>query len=274
MPVLGLGLGLQIPNRSGGFTGLLDTYPGAAAAYSLRKLSSSATNVVRVRRTLDDAERDFTATEVSDGTLVTWCGFLESGFVVAWYDQSGNGRNATQATTTAQPQIVSAGSLVAGGLRFDGVDDALNTSLVLTGSFNITAYANTNEIASTKVLFGARDSVNERAYLGGDPNENVTAGVAQLTDLVLATTVKFQNSVGSIDVNGTNAKVFTSGSEEISTTSQTVENTTQGATIGGLNNAGTDVSFWDGTIGTVIAYNTSQAAITPGLQTKLAALYA
>ena len=35
-----------------------------------------------------------------------------NGFVTTWYDQSGNVRNATQSTSTNQPQIVSNGSLV------------------------------------------------------------------------------------------------------------------------------------------------------------------
>ena len=45
------------------------------------------------------------------------------GTVSKWYDQSGNANDATQVTTTAQPKIVSGGSLVAGGIDFDGVDD-------------------------------------------------------------------------------------------------------------------------------------------------------
>ena len=51
---------------------LLDTYTGASAAYSLRNLSSSTTNVVRVRRSSNDDEQDFTASEVSGGALATF----------------------------------------------------------------------------------------------------------------------------------------------------------------------------------------------------------
>jgi hypothetical protein len=47
-----------------------------AAAYSLRNLSTTYTgNVVDVRRSSDDAEDSFTATEVADGTLETWVRF-------------------------------------------------------------------------------------------------------------------------------------------------------------------------------------------------------
>jgi hypothetical protein len=53
----------------------LDQATGAAAAYSLRNLSSSYTgNVVDVRRSSDDAEESFTASEVADGPLASFCG--------------------------------------------------------------------------------------------------------------------------------------------------------------------------------------------------------
>jgi hypothetical protein len=43
------------------------------------------------------------------------------GFVETWYDQSGNGNDATQSVAASQPKIVNAGVLVSGGLDFDGV---------------------------------------------------------------------------------------------------------------------------------------------------------
>ena len=90
---------------------LLDTYTGAAAAYSLRQLSSTTTNVVRVRRSSDNAEQDFTANQITDETLIAFCG-AGNGFVTTWYDQSGLNRNAIQTTATNQPQIVSSGSFI------------------------------------------------------------------------------------------------------------------------------------------------------------------
>ena len=49
---------------------------GAPAAYSLRDLNDKAGNnkVVRVRRSSDNNEKDFTAKEVSNGTLTAWVG--------------------------------------------------------------------------------------------------------------------------------------------------------------------------------------------------------
>ena len=92
--------------------GLLADYPGAAAAYSLRNLIDTTTSVVRVRRSSDNTEQDFTSAEITDGTLTTFTG-VNDGFVTTWYDQSGNGVNAAQTTATRQPvQIVDSGVVI------------------------------------------------------------------------------------------------------------------------------------------------------------------
>lgn len=101
--------------RSGNFSSyplLLDAYPDAAAAYSLRKIRENYTGpVVQVRRSNDNAELTFTAEEIENGTLAAWVGAGNNGFVKTWYDQSLNGRNVTQTTTSVQPQIVTSGAL-------------------------------------------------------------------------------------------------------------------------------------------------------------------
>lgn len=129
------------------FTGILDSYPGAAAAYSLRKLSSTYNgSAIRVRRSSDNTELDigFTGVELNTSELLAFCG-AGSGFVETWYDQSGNGYDATQLTAAYQPQVVSSGSVnfrnAKPALQFDGSNDAMvyqdNGALnaVRTGSF-------------------------------------------------------------------------------------------------------------------------------------------
>lgn len=102
------------PYRFGGPL-LLDTFPGAAAAYSLRRLRLAYVGpVVRVRRSSDNTEQDFNAAQLTDGTLLTFCG-AGNGFVRTWYDQSGNGRNLEQATSASQLSIVSSGTLASDG---------------------------------------------------------------------------------------------------------------------------------------------------------------
>jgi hypothetical protein len=96
-------------------TGLLDTYSGAAAAYSVRMLSSTyrAKPVIRVRRSSDSAERDFYIGYnglINTVEILSFVG-VGSGFVTKWYDQSGNGRDGIQGSAYNQPRIVNAGVL-------------------------------------------------------------------------------------------------------------------------------------------------------------------
>jgi hypothetical protein len=95
---------------SGGQKYLLDEYPNAFAAYSLRNLISTTTNVIRVRRSSDQAEQDFTAAEIIDGTLTTWTG-ANDGFVPIWYNQAIGYADLFTTTALDQPSIVQNGVL-------------------------------------------------------------------------------------------------------------------------------------------------------------------
>jgi hypothetical protein len=91
-----------------------DLFGMPAAAYSLRKLTPNATNCIRVRRTSDNTEQDigFVAnvpnSPIDTAALLAFVG-AGNGFVVTWYDQSTNGRNGTQSTSTRQLRIVNSG---------------------------------------------------------------------------------------------------------------------------------------------------------------------
>jgi hypothetical protein len=94
---------------------LLDVFSSSAAAYSLRSLSYNTTNVVRVREDAGNTEQDFTAEEITDGTLEAFVGAGNNGYVVTWYDQSGNGNDVIQAIASYQNKIVSSGSTITDG---------------------------------------------------------------------------------------------------------------------------------------------------------------
>ena len=120
---------------------LLDDYPNAAAAYSLRKLDKDYTgNAIRVRRSNDNREQDigFVGNDLDTTSLKTFVG-VNSGFVTTWYDQSGNARNATQTTAANQPRIVNAGTV-----------ERVNTkpSIFLDGSNDFFAFTSTRTSAN------------------------------------------------------------------------------------------------------------------------------
>jgi hypothetical protein len=82
------------------------------SAYSLRQLGSTYVGkAVQVRRSSDNTTQDIGFTAAGDldtAALKTFVG-SGNGYVSIWYDQSGNGINATQTTNTSQPLIVSSG---------------------------------------------------------------------------------------------------------------------------------------------------------------------
>lgn len=151
-----------------GFSGLLDEYGGAAAAYSVRRLSSTYEGaLIRVREDSGDTEADigFDANGDLDTTaLLAHCG-SNNGYVVTWYDQSGNSNDATQTTTSNQPQIVSSGNILVinskPSIKFDGSGDNLDISTPIDGNFDFTAIHVLNRVStSNKVLGFAGTTIN------------------------------------------------------------------------------------------------------------------
>jgi hypothetical protein len=131
---------------------LLDTYSGASAAYSVRKLNSDYTgDCMRIRRSLDSAESSIGFDSNGDLDTAAIAAFATEGdaFVVTWFDQSGNGNNATQGTPSAQPKIYSSGAMVTenGKPAVDFQNDVLFTSSNITlsdGAYFSLAVGTTN----------------------------------------------------------------------------------------------------------------------------------
>lgn len=221
----------------GGTSLLLDTYTGAAAAYSLRKLRSGYTgNAIRVRRSSDSAEQEigFASGVLDTASLTTFCG-AGDGFVVTWYDQSENSRNVTQATTTLQPQIVSAGSVITEGsnpaVQFDGTDDCLTISsisldLATFSSFSVFRFSST----PTSFIFSyslASDSADRHTLFNNAPTSqfifrhggsNPGAAVSGNLNHNIASCV-YDASAENVAINGsaftTNAKVVSATADRI-----------------------------------------------------------
>ena len=90
---------------------LVDKLP-ASLAFSLRKLSMSATNCIRVRRSSDNSEQNIGfASDLLDVTAMLNFVGNNNGFIVKWYDQSGNSNDLQQNSNSIQPLIVSNGTV-------------------------------------------------------------------------------------------------------------------------------------------------------------------
>jgi hypothetical protein len=136
-----------LPFVSGFFT---DLFGMPAAAYSLRKLSPTSTNCIRVRRSNDNAEQDIgfvdalANSSIDTTDLLTFVGAGNDGFVTTWYNQNTTSINAIQTTGANQPKIVDSGAMIninsLPSIKFDGSNDSLDaTSLNVTNIAETTA---------------------------------------------------------------------------------------------------------------------------------------
>lgn len=302
--------GVAVTTPAAGF--LLDTYTGAAAAYSVRSLSSSYTGpCMRVRRNLasagtghdDEADVAFdTNGEISldsavsnfnpSGSSATTLGqFLAaSGYtdvdsllpdtitatVSGWYDQSGNGNNATQSTSGSQPQIYNGTAVVTVGgkaaMQFDGTDDrfqldvtatGLNLDVANTSSFHVAQYNNATNDRSFALSLGG---VAARWYPGWMDNGLFKYGYNATTSVSTETANTDQNlftmiagsTLGQAEAwrNGVSKMTATLASSQI-----------MGDVVGiGLFRT---TFYLDGTVQEVIIYSSDQSSNRTGIEDNI-----
>ena len=104
---------------------ILDSFPGATAAYGLRRLNSAYTGAcITVRRSSDNttANIGFYRYTLDTDAVLNFVG-NGTGFVTNWYDQSGNGVNLYQSNTGLQFSICNSGSLF-----YEGSDVVMNAA--------------------------------------------------------------------------------------------------------------------------------------------------
>ena len=185
---IGARRGVMAAGGAGGL--LLDLYPGASFAISLRKLSSFATSAIRVRRGSDSAELDigFVGNDLDAASLLAFCGGGD-GFVTKWYDQSGNGRDAVNFTAAQQESVVTSGVVETSGSKpavaglaktfgyntgFTGLSEksvfaVADTSTGISATLSarvITSYSGSSSVNNEYVLDHQRDT-NTLRYLDG-----------------------------------------------------------------------------------------------------------
>lgn len=129
---------MPLPSVPASLPDTLDALPSAFAAYSTaRKLRDAyAGQCLRLRKTGDtESDIGFTAEGAIDEAAITAFVGASDAWVVTIYDQSGNGRDLTQATAASQPKLVTAGVInrLAGKpcpqFREDSLQASLGTSL-------------------------------------------------------------------------------------------------------------------------------------------------
>jgi hypothetical protein len=153
---------------------LLDLFPNAAVAYSLRKLRTAYNgSAIRVRRSSDNTEQniDFVGNDLDTASLLAFCG-AGNGFITTWYDQSENGNNATQSTAGNQPRIVNSGTLEVQNTKpsffLDGTNDRFTISNFQSSSytdFAIFSVIKSNNNTAAKIIFAKNNTTgNNRSF--------------------------------------------------------------------------------------------------------------
>jgi hypothetical protein len=254
----------------GQITTLLDLYPSAAAAYSLRLLRVGYTgSAIRVRRASDNTEQDigFVSNLLDTSSLTSFCSGT-NGFVTTWYDQSGNGYDATQSTAASQPQIVSGGSVISenGKPSVQFIKSNLNflqytfsSALIQPGTYfvvnqNTSSFSVIASNSNTTRWQIYRDNIQKtfRIYGGADLNSGINS------DNQLLIYGLFNGTSSSIGINST---------------------TTINGNAGTLNNTairmGRDASntYGDNKMQEVILYNSDQSSNRTGIETNINDFY-
>jgi len=259
------------------FSGLLDDYPNAAAAYSLRKLRALYSgSAIKVRRDSDQALQDIgfnsLTNELDVATLESFCSGTD-GFVHTWYDQSGNGYNATQTTASNQPKIVSNGSTITdnGKLAIDFNSSVLQSSSLF--ECNYISFVSTDSGNSLSQRFNP----TEQQYNWGLANVSNSKSIviynpsfSYYTSLDAYSNSQSLNTIQSEDV-----ELFKNGSSIL----DTAQNVVLGASpnieklnIGAYGNNGF-YSYFVGKFQEVIVYDSDQSTNRTGIETNINNFY-
>ena len=170
-----------------------------------------------------DQSGNRTSIEANIGRYYNIDGFAD-GHVTTFYDQSGNGNDATNSTESEQPLVVSGGTLVEengkAAVEFDGVDDyftgAAKTTMDNTAIFAvIKSDSNTQDAvfiqntldASNCVALGlgnkgTNNAIGSRLLVGGSNIDSVGDSTFTATDQTLVSYIA-DNTAGQMFIDGT-----------------------------------------------------------------------
>ena len=270
------------------FTGLLNDYSGAAAAYSLRLLDNTYSgNAIKVRRSSDNAEQDiaFVNNELDTASLETFAGSGDA-FVTTWYDQSGNGNDATQTTASKQPKIVSSGStILENGKAAVELTTASNQYMNLSNigfssgitNFNVLK-PNTSPIFWQYIyiydgvsnVYGISFS-DSAAY----DHRNILMGTKALSNDSISADFTQQLLSAYYDGSGDSTTDGTMHIDSVNAplNASRVWGAVQGASLLGSYPAGSSSNYFKGKIQEVILYDSDQSSNRTGIETNINDFY-
>jgi hypothetical protein len=271
---------------------LLDLFPNAAAAFSLRKLRSDYTgNCIEVRRSSDNALQNigFVNNVLDTASLLSFVG-AGSGFVRTWYDQSGSGNDVIQTKDANQPQIVANEVVqqknVKPTLDFNGISHRLtfigNFLGGIAGSgFAVSSFDN-NTSPIREMIYGLQDLTGTRFdFVVIRQGTNFLPG---LTPNIVDFYVEGNFSVASKTITDTNQHIYSNFYQNNVTRSLFIDGiqTLNGTNNLGILDDGTDFiigmdiineAYIDGKIQEIIIYPSNQSANRTPIESNINSFY-
>lgn len=247
------------------FVGVIDAVGiDAQVAYSTRKLRAAYTgSAIRVRRSSDNTELDigFSNNELDTAALLAHCG-AGNGFIVTWYDQSGNSRDVTQATAGNQPQIVSSGSVLTLGSKptaqFDG-GDWVNANLSFT-SLTVNAIFKANVLTSVHNLLRHQPGTGTEWALRLNPGYRYYRVPTIPSPVGTPGTVNAHVFTG-LQSDGGSLRAFADGELLYSATAPGTANTSGWFAMGALSIAGVGSEFLNGCMSEALTFGSNLTTI-------------
>ena len=191
------------------------------------------------------------------------------GFVETWYDQSGNGNNALQDTAANQPKIVDAGSLVSGGVNFNGTDDFFELESIV-GATNAQSIFGVVELdaldSSTEIILDNRDGNGDGSiyFVGANNFKYLFDSNAPFAELSASTN---QSLVSAFKTSSDVAIGINGGTLDTASNTDTISVTT--APRIGARSFSSASTFFAGEIAELIIYNSDQSANRADVETNI-----
>jgi PKD repeat protein len=260
---------------------LLDSYPGATAAFSTSRISSTYNgDCMIVRRSTDNATQSigFSNNELDTTSLLSFAG-AGNAFITTWFDQSNSNNNVISGTAANQPRIVNNGTLETlngrPAPRFLGNTSLIHTTTTKTFSQPLTIFNVSKLTASSgidaSIIYDSLAASGDRCLLyhtgnTESPFNTFRYGAFDLKTISSSTT----NTLLTTTIHsGTASLARTQGVQRhIGTTDSPGTQSLSGLTIGGLRGLNTIASQYafSGHIAEFIMYDSNKNADLVGIE--------
>lgn len=191
---MSISIGIFESSRSS-FIGLLDKYPGASIAVSLRKLRSAYTGFcIQVERQSDGATLNigFANGVLDSATLSAFIG-SSTARIITWYDQSGNANNLKKDPVAIAPRIINSGVIYTANSKPTIL--FINTELL-----NFTTSLSSFNPISLFLTQKANNTTNAGGYIGHSSG----GGSGPIFGVINGNVTAFNFGFNANSVNGSN----------------------------------------------------------------------